>query len=302
MLTEELMREVKRLEIRARRRVDDLLGGQYHSVFKGQGIEFAEVRSYQPGDEVRFIDWNVTARTGEPFVKRFTEERQLTVILAVDAGLTSAFGTVKAKLRLAAEVGAVLTLAAGRNNDLVGLHLMGSRERVHLPPGKGRTHTLRVLRELLSAEPSGAPVDLADELAHLARSLKRRAVVFVLSDLLSGLDASPSEQDEEPAWARPMRLLARRHEVIALTVEDPRENELPSVGLLRMVDPVTGRRVVVDTASRSVRSRFAAAANRDHASIDRALSRARIDRVRLSTDRPFGDDLARYLGMRERRA
>lgn len=300
MLTEELMREVKRLEIRARRRVDDLLGGQYHSVFKGQGIEFAEVRAYQPGDEVRFIDWNVTARTGEPFVKRFTEERQLTVILAVDAGLTSAFGSAKSKLRLAAEVGAVLTLAAGRNNDLVGLHMMGASQRLHLPPGKGRTHTLRVLRELLSAEPAGAPVDLADELAHLARSLRRRAVVFVLSDLLSGLDGSGAEK--EPDWARPMRLLGRKHEVIALTVEDPRENELPGVGLLRMTDPVTGRRVVVDTSARSVRARFASAANRDHAAIDRALNRARVDRVRLSTDRAFGDDLARYLRMRERRA
>lgn len=301
MLTDELMREVKRLEIRARRRVDDLLGGQYHSVFKGQGIEFAEVRAYQPGDEVRFIDWNVTARTGEPFVKRFTEERQLTVILAVDAGLTSAFGSGKTKLRLAAEVGAVLTLAAGRNNDLVGLHLMGARERVRLPPGKGRTHTLRVLRELLSAGPADEPIDLGEELGHLARLLKRRAVIFVLSDLLSGLEGTAGDPGE-PDWAHAMRLLGRKHEVIALTVEDPRENELPAVGLLRMTDPVTGRRVVVDTSSGAVRGRFASAANRDHATIDRALHRARVDRVRLSTDRAFGDDLARYLRMRERRA
>ncbi len=299
MLTEELMREVKRLEIRSRRRVDQLLGGQYHSVFKGQGIEFAEVREYQPGDEVRWIDWNVTARTGVPFVKRFDEERQLTVILAVDAGLTSAFGTSKSKLRLSAEVGAVLAMAAARNNDLVGLHLIGAKERLHLPPSKGRTHTLRIMRELLGAEPAERPSELAEELDELGRSLKRRAVVFVVSDLLSGLNA---EDEGEPSWGRPLRMLARKHEVVALTVEDPRENALPDVGMLRMVDPVTGRRILVDTGSRSVRARYAAAAARDHAAIDRALGRARVDRVRLATDRGFGNDLARYLQSRERRA
>lgn len=299
MLTEELMREVKRLEIRSRRRVDQLLGGQYHSVFKGQGIEFSEVREYQPGDEVRWIDWNVTARTGVPFVKRFEEERQLTVFLAVDAGMSSAFGTSKSKLRLSAEVGAVLAMAAARNNDLVGLHLMGAQERLHLPASKGRTHTLRIIRELLGAEPAERASELAEELDELGRSLKRRAVVFVVSDLLSGLH---TEDDGEPDWARPLRMLARKHEVIALTVEDPRENELPDMGLLRMVDPVTGRRVVLDTGSRAVRARYAAAAAKDHAAIDRALGRARVDRVRLSTDRGFGDDLARYLRSRERRA
>lgn len=220
MLTDELMREVKRLEIRSRRRVDQLLGGQYHSVFKGQGIEFAEVREYQPGDEVRWIDWNVTARTGVPHVKRFVEERQLTVILAVDAGISSAFGTTRTKLRLSAEVGAVLAMAAARNNDLVGLHLIGARERLHLPPSKGRTHTLRVLRELLGAEPAERPSELAEELDELGRSLKRRAVVFVISDLLPGLRNDHGDVQTEPAWARPLRLMARRHEVIALTVED----------------------------------------------------------------------------------
>jgi uncharacterized protein (DUF58 family) len=252
---------------------------------------------------VRWIDWNVTARTGTPFVKRFTEERQLTVILAVDAGLSSAFGTSKSKLRLAAEVGAVLAMSAARNNDLVGLHLMGAQRRLHLPPSKGRTHTLRIMRELLSAEPAPGIEDIAHDLEDLGRSLKRRSVVFVLSDLLSGLHgAGDDAEDAEPDWARPLRLLARRHEVIALTVEDPLENELVDVGMLRMVDPVTGRRVLVDTGSRTVRARYAASAARDHAAIDRALGRARVDRVRLSTGRAFGDDLARYLRMRERRA
>lgn len=298
MLTEELMREVRRLEIRARRRVDDLLAGQYHSAFKGQGIEFSEVREYQPGDEVRWIDWNVTARTGHPFVKRFEEERQLTVILAVDAGPTSAFGTTsKTKLRLAAEIGAVLTLAAGRNNDLVGLHLLGSERPVHLPPGRSRTHALRVIRELLGAEPGEHRTPLDESLGELNRALKRKAIVFVLSDLLDGL-----ESPNDPAWAHPLRLLARRHDVIAVTPEDPRERTLPAVGLVRMVDPVTGHRVTVDTSSARVRSRYEAAARADDDRIEAALRRARIDRVRVSTDRAFGDDLARYLQRRERRA
>lgn len=297
MLTDELMREVRRLEIRARRRVDDLLSGQYHSAFKGQGIEFAEVREYQPGDEVRWIDWNVTARTGHPFVKRFTEERQLTVILGVDAGLTSAFGTTaRTKLRLAAEVGAVLALAAARNGDLVGLHLMGSATPLHVPPAKGRTHTLRILRELLTAVPAPARHPLADGLAHLHRATRRRAVVFLISDLLDGIDLPA-----DPAWAASLRLLARKHDVVALTTSDPAERNLPPVGLLNFTDAVTGKRVLVDTSSRRVRERFAQCAAADDQRIDRLLNQARVDRVSLSTDRPFGTDLARYLRERDRR-
>lgn len=299
MLTEELMREVKRLEIRARRRVDDLLSGQYHSAFKGQGIEFSEVREYQPGDEVRWIDWNVTARAGKPFVKRFVEERQLTVILAVDTGLTSMFGSSdRTKLRLAAEIGAVLTLAAGRNNDLAGLHLFGNTDPLNIPPNRGRTHALRVIRELLNTkpDPTNLQAHLADGLAELTRTLKRSSIVFVISDLLDGLHDQP-----EPAWAHPMRMLARKHDVIAVTTEDPRERELPKAGVLRFADPATGRRVVIDTSSSKARSRYAAAAAHDDRVIDQALQAAKIDRVRVSTDQSFGDDLARYLRQRDRR-
>jgi len=299
MLTEELMRDVRKLEIRARRRVDDLLSGQYHSAFKGQGIEFSEVREYQPGDEVRWIDWNVTARAGKPFVKRFVEERQLTVILAVDCGPSSMFGsTAKTKHRLAAEIGACLTLAATRNNDFAGLHLLGAKQPLHLPPARGRTHALRVIRELLTAEPAEQPTPLADELADLSRTLKRSAIVFLISDLLSDLP----EDDREPDWAHPVRLMARKHDLTAITPEDPRERELPKMGLLRMADPITGRRVTVDTTSARVRARYAAAAKRDDLAIDQALNRARVDRVRVSTDRPFVDGLARYLQTRERRS
>ncbi len=300
MLTEELMQEARKLEIRARRRVDDLLSGQYHSAFKGQGIEFSEVREYQPGDEVRWIDWNVTARAGKPFVKRFVEERQLTVILAIDCGPSSMFGsTAKTKHRLAAEIGACLTLAATRNNDFAGLHLLGAKHPIHLPPARGRTHALRVIRELLAAEPADNPAPLADELADLSRTLKRSAIVFLISDLLDDL---PESDGPEPDWARPVRLMARKHDLIAVTPEDPRERELPKMGLLRMADPITGRRVTVDTSSARVRARYSAAAKRDDQVIDKALGRARVDRVRVSTANPFADDLARFLRTRDRRA
>ncbi|MEZ6163148.1 MAG: DUF58 domain-containing protein [Phycisphaerales bacterium] len=248
MLTEELMREVKRLEIRARRRVDDLFGGQYHSAFKGQGIEFAEVREYTPGDEVRTIDWNVTARTGHPHIKRFTEERQLTVILCVDCSISTALGTVRrSKHQLACELGAVLTLAAGRNNDRVGLQVFGSdhleRESLHLRPSKGKKHAQRILRELIDSQPGLSPFTLSDALQELGRAHKRRAVIFVLSDFLSGLS-----NRTEPEWAKPMRMLARKHELVALQLTDPLEFDLPKAGLIRMHDPVSGRRYSVDTS------------------------------------------------------
>lgn len=303
MLTEELMKEVRRLEIRARRRVDDLFGGQYHSAFKGQGIEFAEVREYQPGDEVRAIDWNVTARTGHPFIKRFVEERQLTVILAVDCAITSAFGTVqRTKHTLAKETGAVMTLAAGRNNDLVGVHLFGAagmdeHQSVHIPPSKGKTHTLRVIRSLVDAEPGERPSDLPAALSELGRTHKRRALIFVLSDFLGGLNNTA-----EPDWAKPVRMLARRHEVVALQLTDPAEFSLPRTGIIPMRDPITGRRFSVDTGSRRVRRRYEAAAQREDALIGATLRSARVDRVQLSTARSIGDDLARYFRFREQRA
>lgn len=303
MLTEELMKEVRRLEIRARRRVDDLFGGQYHSAFKGQGIEFAEVREYQPGDEVRAIDWNVTARTGHPFVKRFVEERQLTVILAVDCSITSTFGTVqRTKHTLAKETGAIMTLAASRNNDLVGVHLFGAtgmdgRASVHIPPSKGKMHTLRIIRSLVDTEPGDRPSDLPTALSELGRTHKRRALIFILSDFLGGLNNTA-----EPDWARPIRMLARKHEVVALQITDPAEFSLPKAGIIPMLDPITGRRFSVDTGSRRVRKKYEQAAAKENALIGGTLRSAKVDRVQLSTGRSIGDDLARYFRFREQRA
>lgn len=301
MLTEELMREVKRLEIRARRRVDDLFGGQYQSAFKGQGIEFAEVREYMPGDEVRTIDWNVTARTGHPHIKRFTEERQLTVVLCVDSSISTAFGSVRrSKHQLACELGALLTLAAGRNNDRVGLQIFGSehleKESMHLRPSKGKKHARRIMRELIDATPGMSPFVLADALGELGRTHKRRALVFVVSDFLSGLS-----DHREPAWAKPLRMLARRHELVALQLTDPLEFELPRAGMVRMHDPVSGRRFSIDTSSRRVRERYRRQADREQAVIEETLRRARVDRVRLSTGESFVEPLHRYFQQREMR-
>ncbi len=301
MLTEELMREVKRLEIRARRRVDDLFGGQYHSAFKGQGIEFAEVREYMPGDEVRTIDWNVTARTGHPHIKRFTEERQLTVILCVDCSISTAFGSVKrSKHQLACELGAVLTLAAGRNNDRVGLQVFGSehleKETFHLRPSKGKKHARRIMRELIDSTPGMSPFVLKDALSELGRAHKRKALIFVISDFLSGLN-----NRDEPDWAKPMRMLARKHELVALQLTDPLEFELPKVGLVRMHDPITGRRFSVDTGSRRVRDRYKKQARKEQSLIENTMRRARVDRVEISTAESFVDPLYRYFQQREMR-
>lgn len=301
MLTEELMREVKRLEIRARRRVDDLFGGQYHSAFKGQGIEFAEVREYMPGDEVRTIDWNVTARTGHPHIKRFTEERQLTVILCVDCSISTAFGSVKrSKHQLACELGAVLTLAAGRNNDRVGLQVFGSehleKEAFHLRASKGKKHARRIMRELIDSTPGMSPFVLKDALSELGRTHKRKALIFVISDFLTGLS-----NREEPDWAKPMRMLSRKHELVALQLTDPMEFELPKAGLVRMHDPVSGRRFSVDTGSHRVRDRYRKQAQREQQLIDDTMRRARVDRVEISTAESFVDPLHRYFQQREMR-
>lgn len=299
MITEELMQAVKRLEIRARRRVDDMFGGSYHSAFKGQGIEFSEVREYQPGDDVRSIDWNVTARMGRPFIKRFEEERQLTIVLAVDCSRSTGFGTIRrSKHELMSEVGAVLTLAAGRNNDKVGLCLFGSEhladgKTLHVPATKGRLHGMRIIRELIDATPGENQEDLSSVLTEIGRTHKRRCIVIVLSDFLSGLN-----NEAEPSWGAKLRMLAQRHEVIAMQFTDPREFELPRSGILRMHDPMSGRRFLVDTGSRKVRDRYRAQAVRENELIVSTLKNAQIDHIELSTGQDYADDLVRYFQSR----
>jgi uncharacterized protein (DUF58 family) len=290
MLTEDLMREVRRLQVRTRRRVEGLFAGEYHSAFKGRGIEFADVREYEPGDDVRSIDWNVTARTGRTFIKRFTEERELTVILAVDLSGSGALASAgKSKGRTAVELAAVLALAAATNNDRVGLMIFTDRVELFLPARKGRTHVLRLLRELLNFEPRGRGTDVSGAVDHLARMLRKRALVFVVSDFMA------------PAFEKELKLASRKHEVIAVSIADPREAELPKAGLIELADAETGERVTVDSSSRRARQEWRRLAAERETQLDRALARARVDRIRVRTDRPFVRELERYFHLRERR-
>jgi uncharacterized protein (DUF58 family) len=287
----EVLRQVKLIELRTRGLVNTLFTGEYRSVFKGQGMEFAEVREYQPGDEVRSIDWNVTARMRRPFVKRYIEERELTVVLAVDLSGSERFGTTRRfKSEAATELGAVLAMSAVRNNDRVGVILFTDRIELVIPPRKGRRHVLRVIRDLLGLEPVGTGTDLAGAIDYLTRLLTQHAIVFLISDFMA------------PDIERSLTLLSQRHDVIAVTVEDPSERTLPDIGPVRLVDPETGRLVVVDTGRAAVRSRYARAVADEHAARRQLFRRLAIDEIPLRTDAGVVEPLLQFFRGRETRA
>ena len=287
----EILRQVKLIELRTRGLVNSLFTGEYHSVFKGQGMEFAEVREYQPGDEVRSIDWNVTARMRRPFVKRYVEERELTVMLAVDLSGSERFGTQgRFKSELASELGAVLGMSAVRNNDRVGALLFTDQVEHVLPPKKGRRHALRLIRDLLAFEPKGCRTDLAGTLQYLERMLKQHTIIFIISDFL--------DADIE----KPLKRLAQRHDVVAITVEDPSERVLPDVGLARFVDPETGATIDVDTSDADVRSRFARATEGEREARKHLLRRLAIDEIVVRTDSGYVEPLLRFFRNRATRA
>lgn len=296
MLTSELMQEVRRLQIRTRRRVDDLFAGEYHSAFLGRGIEFAEVREYAPGDDVRTIDWNVTARTGKPFIKRFVEERQLTVVLCIDTSASGLFGTIaRTKGRLITETAAAIAYTALRNNDRVALMRFSDAIDLYIPPRKGPRHLLRLLRELLGTQPHGSGGAFVDAVETLGSVLRQRAIVFIASDFL------PPPGGAVDNLARPLAVLSRRHDVIALRASDPREAELPAVGLVELEDPETGERALFDTGSRRLRRKHREHAAERNQQTLRVLARSGVDVIELSTGRPFGPELERYFRLRERR-
>jgi uncharacterized protein (DUF58 family) len=290
MLPRELVRQIRRLQIRARRAVEDLLGGEYHSVFKGMGIAFEEVREYQPGDDIRTIDWNVTARMGHPFVKRFIEERELTVMLLIDASASNRFGTGwQQKREVAAELAAILAFSAIANNDKVGLVAFTDRVEKFVPPRKGTRHVLRLIRDILFFQPGRRGTCLREGLDYLNRVLRRRAIVFLLSDFL--------DEGYEKAFKR----TGKRHDLIAVPVSDPREQELPSVGLLEIEDAETGRRLLLDTSSGAVRAGFARNAQARREKLRQLARSARIDLIEVSTDGNHLDALIRFFQLRERR-
>ncbi|HTJ23901.1 MAG TPA: DUF58 domain-containing protein [Gemmatimonadaceae bacterium] len=286
----EILRQVKLIELRTRGLVNSLFSGEYRSVFKGQGMEFAEVREYLPGDEVRSIDWNVTARMRRPFVKRYIEERELTVMLAVDLSGSERFGTVRRfKSELATELGAVLAMSAVRNNDRVGIMLFTDRVEHVVPPAKGRRHVLRVIRDLLVHEPVGRGTDIAGALEYLRGMLRQKAIVFLVSDFFS-------EQLE-----RPLKLAAQRHDLVAVTIEDPSEESLPDIGLARLVDPETGVTIDVDTSDRRVREGYARMVNEQRETRRRLLRRLAIDEIVMRTDGGYMEPLMRFFRSRETR-
>jgi len=287
----EILRQVKLLELRTRGLVNSLFAGEYRSVFKGQGMEFAEVREYMPGDEVRSIDWNVTARMNRPFVKRYIEERELTVILAVDVSGSERFGTRRRfKSELASELAAVLAMAAIRNNDRVGTLMFTDRVEHVVPPRKGRRHALRVIRDLLAFEPSGRGTNVAVATDYLIKMLHHKAVIFLVSDFMDG------------GIEHPLKLLAQRHDVVAVTVEDPSERALPDIGLARFIDPETGRAIDVDTSNPEVRDRYQATVKADRDRRQRLLRRLAIDEIAVSTDQSIMDPLLKFFHTRETKA
>ncbi len=281
----ELMAKVGKIRILTNRLIDDQLSGDYHSTFKGQGVEFDEVRPYVAGDDVRAIDWNVTARTGVPFIKRFSEERELTVLFLVDVSGSQIYGSAqRSKAELAAEVASLLALTAIRNQDKIGLILFSDRIVKYLPPRKGRQSVMRLVREVLAAEDDATGgTDIAGALRFLNGVQKRRAVVFLVSDFLTGAARAGDAADYEKL----LRVVARRHDVVCIPVEDPAESALPDVGLAELEDPETGELVLVDTSSATVRAQFAAAAQAERAHRDRFFARSGIDTVPVATDRPY---------------
>ena len=283
--TRSIAKKIRLIEIQTDKAVDSVLAGEYNSVFKGSGMEFEEVREYAPGDEIRSIDWNVTARMGRPFVKRYVEERELTVWLVVDMSASGAFGSrSQLKNEAAAEFCALLAFAAIRNNDNVGLIAFTDRIELSIAPSKGRTHVLRLIRELLRFEPRGRRTDLAGALEYLGRVTHRRRVVFLVSDFLT----ARSLEDES---GKQLGILARRHDLIAVAISDPREHELPNVGLIELEDAETGEWVLVDTSSRTVRREYAADARRRIEGRRSFFRATGIDDVEVQTGHDYVRDL-----------
>jgi len=286
----EILKKVQRIQIVANRTVNDLFAGQYKSVFRGRGMEFDEVREYQPGDDIRTIDWNVTARTGNPFIKRFVEERELTVLFLVDVSASGLFGSQgRSKLDLVVEVAALLMFSALKNNDKVGLITFCDDVLDYLPPRKGKGNVLHLIRELVAAEPIARPTNLPAALQFVSRVQRRRAVVFLISDFIG------------PLSQRSLAVCGRRHDLVAIHVVDPREAELPDVGFITLADPETGGIVEVDTGNPRVRELFQLSSRQRHDALSEQLKKLGIDELDVYTNEDYLTGLKRFFRMRESR-
>ena len=290
MIPAEILKKVRRIQILTSALVNDVFAGQYHSAFKGRGMEFEDVREYQPGDDIRSIDWNVTARMGRPFIKNFREERELTVLLLVDVSASQDFGTRgQLKSELVAELGATLAFSAIQNNDKVGLILFTDRIERFVPARKGTRHVLRVVRELLYHQPQGRKTDVSTALQHLDRVLHRRSVVFLISDFQS------------PDFIGPLRVVKRRHDLIPVLVRDERESEMPPVRFVELLDAETGEQMLVDTSSRRFRDRFGKLASERRAALMSDFHKMRIDAIDVATGDSFVEPLTKFFRKREAR-
>ena len=288
--TAEILKKIRTLEIKTKGLVETVFAGDYHSVFKGRGMNFEDVREYQPGDEIRAIDWNVTARLGTAFVKKFTEERELTVMLIVDVSASGNFGSAaQSKRELAAEVACLLAFSAIRNNDKVGLILFTDRVELFIPPKKGRSHTLRLIREILFFEPAGRGTDPALALDYLNKVVTRRAVVFFISDF------------QAPDFSHTLAVSGRRHDFIAVYIQDEREQVLPNVGIITLEDAETGEQIEINTADRGTRTRFTDLADEKAHELSRTLRRNNIDAITLRTSEDYLPALRSFFKLRERR-
>src|SRR5881409_1513223 len=288
--TAEILKKIRTLEIKTKGLVETVFAGDYHSVFKGRGMNFEEVREYQPGDEIRSIDWNVTARLGTAFVKKFTEERELTVILVVDVSASEYFGSAsQSKRELAAEVACLLAFSAIRNNDKVGLLLFTDRVELFVPPKKGRSHTLRIVREILFFQPTGRGTEPALALDYLNRIVTRRAVVFFISDF------------QAPDFSRALAVSGRRHDFVAIQIHDEREKVLPNIGIITLEDAETGEQIEINTADRRTRGRFSELVDEHETDLSRTLRRNNIEAITLQTGKDYLPALRSFFKQRGRR-
>ena len=287
MLPREIFKNIRRIEIRTRKIVNNLFSGEYQSVFKGQGMEFDEVREYQFGDDVRLIDWNVTARMGSPYIKKFCEERELTVMLVVDASASGEFGTFEQmKGEIAVEICALLAFSAIKNNDRVGLLIFTDRIEKFVPPKKGRSHVLRVIRELLYFRPEGRGTDIANALDYMNKVIRRRSVVFVISDFLA------------EGWERPLQVANKKHDTVAIALSDPREKSLPDVGLIELEDAETGEVLLLDTSSPELRKEFAKEARKASLRREKIFKLRDVDFIEIGTGKSYVDPLVQFFRRR----
>ncbi len=290
MISKDILKKIKRIQIHTRHLVTDAFVGEYHSVFKGRGMEFEEVREYQPGDEIRTIDWNVTARMGRPFIKRFVEERELTVMLLVDVSPSGNFGSAEQlKNEVATEICALLAFSAIKNNDKVGLIVFTDKIEKFIPPKKGIKHVSRVIRELLCAQPTGKGTNIPVALEYLNKISARRTISFLVSDFIA------------TNYARALRIANKKHDVIAVSITDPREQELPNVGFIELRDAESGETLLIDTSNPQARKEYSAIGNRQRQERSRLFRSMGVDEIVINTGRHYIDPIVRFFRIREKR-